>query len=55
MRVSATTTSGRRVRADISPKQEKLLLREWVETTQFDRVPAGIPPLQPEDDDEDDD
>lgn len=36
----------------ISPAEEKALLREWFETVQFDEYSEGIPPLDPERDDE---
>lgn len=32
--------------------EERELLSGWLESTSFGREPAGIPPLQPEDDDE---
>jgi hypothetical protein len=32
--------------------EERELLRDWFETTRFDKEPPGIPPLAPEDDDE---
>lgn len=37
----------------ISRKREQELLRELFETVQFDKLPEGLPELDPEDDDED--
>ncbi len=32
--------------------EERRLLDEWMSTTQFDKESAGVPDLEPEDDDE---
>jgi hypothetical protein len=33
-------------------REEKMLLDQWVRTTDFDQLPVGIPELEPEEDDE---
>jgi len=38
---------------DVDRKREAELLRELFDTIHFDKEPAGLPKLDPEDDDED--
>lgn len=35
-------------------EEERRLLRGWLDTTQFDELPAEAPDLEPEPDDDDD-
>lgn len=40
--------------SDISRDEERRLLKEWAETTSFDKEYSGIPPMAPDPDDDED-